>query len=82
MLIYAKEPDELRNVLSNLVNNVFKQIPVMPMHKRLWNIRTTVLRNRRLSAQEAAFRGIRLSNLKLIQLTRDIVYINCRFPSK
>ena len=69
------EPDELRCALGNLINTVFQQNPGMSAFQRLWNIGLCVLKNRRVSAQEAAFR---LSNLKLIQSSRSVVYLNTR----
>ena len=69
------EPDELKCALANLITNVFKQNPSMSVFQRLWNIGTCVLKHRRMSAQEAAFR---LSSLKLIQNSRRVVYLNTR----
>ena len=69
------EPDELKCALSNLITSVFKQNPSMSPFQRLWNIGTCVLKHRRMSAQEAAFR---LSNLKLLQNSRTVVYLNTR----
>ena len=69
------EPDELRCALGNLINTVFQQNPGMSAFQRLWDIGLCVLKNRRVSAQEAAFR---LSNLKLIQSSRSVVYLNTR----
>ena len=69
------EPDELKLALTNLINHVFKQNPTMTAFQRLWNIGTCVLKHSRLSAQEAAFR---LSNLKLVQNSRAVVYVNTR----
>ena len=73
------EPDELRCALSNLINTVFQQNPNINTFQRLWNIGLCVLKNRRVSAQEAAFR---LSNLKLIQSSRSVVYLNTRPENK
>lgn len=69
------EPDELKVALTNIINTVFRQNPNMPVFQRLWNIGTCVLKHRRMTAQEAAYR---LSNLKLIQSTRRVVYVNSR----
>lgn len=69
------EGDELKCALSNLIQTVFKQNPGMSVYQRLWKIGTCVLKHRRMSAQEAAFR---LSNLKLLQNTRTVVYLNTR----
>lgn len=69
------EPDELKVALTNMISTVFTQNPNMPAFQRLWNIGTCVLKHRRMTAQEAAYR---LSNLKLIQSTRTVVYINSR----
>ncbi|WAR10125.1 hypothetical protein MAR_035201, partial [Mya arenaria] len=69
------EPDELKLALANLINTVFKQNPNLTSFQRLWNIGICVLKNRRVSAQEAAFR---LSALKLLQSSRTVVYLNTR----
>lgn len=69
------EPYELKCALGNLINTVFRQYPEMTAFQRLWNIGLCVLKNRRVSAQEAAFR---LSNLKLLQCSRSVVYLNTR----
>lgn len=61
------EPDELRLALTNLIQNVFDQDPSITAFKRLWNIGCCVLKHRRLSSQEAAFK---LSNLKLLQIIK------------
>ena len=73
------EPDELQCALSNLINTVFRQNPEITVFQRLWNIGLCVLKNRRVSAQEAAFR---LSHLQLLQCSRTVVYINTRPQSK
>ena len=73
------EPDELKCALSNLINTVFQQNPEMTAFQRLWNIGLCVLKNRQVSAQEAAFR---LSNLKLIQCSRSVVFLNTRPQAK
>lgn len=73
------EPDELKTALGNLISNVFKSNPTMSLYQRLWKVGTTVLKHRRLSAQEAAFR---LSNLKLLQCSRSVIYLNARTPQK
>ena len=77
--ICKSEPDDLKNALSNLITNVFQQQSNIPMNRKLWQIGTTVLKHRRISAQEAAFR---LSNLKLIQMSMQIVYVNARRPNE
>ena len=76
--ICKSEPDELKNALGQLIHDVFKNSSIT-RHERLRKIGLTVLRHRRLSAQEAAFR---LSNLNLIHVTRTFVYLNTRQPSK
>lgn len=76
--ICKSEPDELKNALGQLIHNVFRENPI-PRHERLLKIGLTVLRHRRLSSQEAAYR---LSNLNLIHVTRCFVYLNTRQPSK
>ena len=69
------EPDELKGALSNLITTVFRQNPDLTNFQRLWNIGTCVLKHRRLSAQEAAFR---LSSLKLIHNSCCVIYVNTR----
>lgn len=64
----------LRNVLNNLPNN-------LPQRNRLLRIGCCVLKTRKLSAQEAAYR---LSDLNLICSTRTVMFLNtkpqkCRF---
>ncbi|WAQ95124.1 hypothetical protein MAR_007595 [Mya arenaria] len=73
--LYKSEPDELKCALANLINTVFKQNPDMTAFQRLWNVGLCVLKNRRVSAQEADFR---LSNLCLIQSSRTVVSLNTR----
>ena len=77
--ICKSEPDELRTDLYNLIHNVFNQQPDLSSYQRLWRIGTTVLRHRRMSAQEAAFR---LSQMAMIQVSRKIIYLNVRPPHK
>jgi hypothetical protein len=77
--ICKSEPDELKTALGNLISNVFKSNPTMTQYQRLWNVGTTVLKHRRFSGQEAAFR---LSNLKLLQYSRSFIYLNTRTPQK
>ena len=75
--ICKSEPDELRNALGNLISAVFPQTENLSAFKKLWKVGTTVLRHRRLTAQEAAFR---MSNLKMISTSRTSVYLNARPP--
>ena len=78
--ICKHEPDELRNALGNLIFNVFVKDPSLTKYKKLWKIGTTVLKHRRLSAQEAAFRMS--SNLHMVEQSRCVVYLNVRLPEK
>ena len=78
--ICKHEPDELRNALGNLIFNVFVKDPSLTKYKKLWKIGTTVLKHRRLSAQEAAFRMS--SNLHMVEQSRRVVYLNVRLPEK
>ena len=73
------EPDELRTGLSNLISGIFKEQPNLSANQRMFRIGLCVLKHRRLSAQEAAFR---LGNLPLIQSSRKTVNLNTRHPSK
>ena len=75
--VCKSEPDELRNALGNLITSVFPSQQSLTPYQKLWKIGTTVLKHRRLSAQEAAFR---MSNLKMVQSTRTCVYLNARKP--
>ena len=77
--ICKSEPDELKNALSKLITQVFQDNPGIPKFQRLLKIGLTVLRHRRMSSQEAAYR---LSNLKLIHTSRKFIYINSRQPKK
>ena len=77
--LYKAEPEELKCALSNLIHTVFQQNQAMSSYQRLWNIGLCVLKHRQVSAQEAAFR---LSNLKLIQCSRAVVYVNTRPENK
>ena len=69
------EPDELKSALGNLLTDILTHDPATSLYQRLWKIGTWILRHRRLSAQEAAFR---LNSLQLIQGSRTTVYINSR----
>lgn len=73
------EPDDLKNALGNLIYSIFKQNPNLSKYQKLLQIGLCVLKNRKMSAQEAAYR---LGNLHLINSTRKVVYINTRFPTK
>ena len=73
------EPDELKVEFSKLIAYFLQNEQNLSLHTRLLKIGTCVLKNRRLSAQEAAFR---MSKLKLIQSSRNVIYINCRESSK
>ena len=77
--ICKSEPDELNNAIGNLITSVFPQQKTMSAYQKLWKIGLTVLRHRRLSAQEAAFR---LSNLKMVHSSRAVVYLNTRHVSE
>ena len=77
--VCKSEPDELKSALGKLIHDVFKQNPTLPKHVKLYRIGLTVLRYRRLSSQEAAYR---LSNLKLIHTSRRFVFINARPQEK
>lgn len=61
--------------MTNLISTVFKENPTFTVFQRLWRIGCCVLNHRGLSCQEAAFR---LSNLKLMQNSRQVVYLNTR----
>ncbi len=48
---------------------------MMSLYQRLWKVGLTVLKHRRMSAQEAAYR---ISALHLLQSSRSVVYVNTR----
>lgn len=73
------EPDDLKNALGNLIYSIFKQNLNLSKYQKLLQIGLCVLKHRRMSAQEAAYR---LGNLHLIHSTRKVVHINTRFPTK
>ncbi len=73
------EPDELRTALSTLIHDVFKSIPSLTPHQRLFRIGQCILRHRQRSGQEAAFC---LGNLNLIETSRETVYVNTRPPNQ
>ena len=73
------EPDDLRCALGNLIQNVFQQNPELPKHKKLLQIGLCVLKHRRLSSQEAAYR---LGDLNLLHTSRSFVNVNTRLPAK
>ena len=69
------EPNELRTALGNLFNEMKEAHPQVSNQQRLFRIGLTVLRHRRMSAQEAAYR---LSNLQMVSMSRKTVYLNAR----
>lgn len=73
------EPEDLRSALGNLILNVFKQNPDLEKHKKLLQIGLCVLKHRRLSSQEAAYR---LGDLNLLHTSRSFVNLNTRLPEK
>ena len=73
------EPDELKREFSKLITDLLASKESITLHSKLFKIGSCVLKNRRLSAQEAAFR---MSNLKLVQSSRNIVYLNCKPQTK
>lgn len=75
--ICKSELDELKSALGNLIHQVFKENPSIPRYQRLLKIGLCVLRHRRLSRQEAAYR---LSNLNLI--SRKYIFVNTMLPEK
>jgi hypothetical protein len=77
--ICKSEPDDLKLALCNLIHGTFKEQPNLSKYQRLWKIGTTVFKHRRFSAQEAAFR---LGNLKMIQISREVLYLDARPPTK
>ena len=77
--ICKSEPEELRNALSYLFTKTLPSLPTLTQREKLWKIGTTVLKHRRLSAQEATYR---LGTMPLVQSSRKIVYLNVRLPHK
>lgn len=77
--ICKSELDELKSALGNLIHQVFKENPSIPRYQRLLKIGLCVLRHRRLSRQEAAYR---LSNLNLIHTSRKYIFVNTMLSEK
>lgn len=77
--IRKSEPDKLKSALGNLIHQVFKENRSIPRYQRLLKIGLCVLRHRRLSSQEAAYR---LRNLNLIHTSRKYIFVNTMLPEK
>ncbi len=73
------EPEELKNALGELFQNVFAQHPNLSRRQKMTHIGMCVLKKRRVSAQEVAFK---LSDMPIIQSSRKIVHVNTRLPDK
>ena len=73
--IAKAEPDDLKEALSKVFNNISSQPQAYSLRKQMYLIGNCVLKTRRLSAQEAA---ARIGNLQLIWKSREIVYLNTR----
>jgi hypothetical protein len=69
------EPDDMKNALGQLIHTVFKNNPTIPKHVKLLKMGLCVLKHRRMSGQEAAYR---MGNLHLFHSTRSVVYLNTR----
>lgn len=67
------EPDDLKNALGNLIHTVLSENPSLPRNVRLMKIGLCVLKHRRMSAQEAAYR---MGSLQLLHASREFVYLN------
>ena len=77
--ICKSEPEELRNALSKLISNVLNVNPDIAIQTRMLYIGHCVLKSRRLSAQEAAYR---LSDLNMYQSSRTTLSVNVKPPTK
>lgn len=74
LTLCKSEPEDLKQALSQLITNIPQNTP---QRNRLIKIGCCVLKNRRLSAQEAAYR---LSDLHLIHSSRTVVSLNTKPP--
>ncbi|CAC5408744.1 unnamed protein product [Mytilus coruscus] len=68
------EPEDLKDALSELISNIPEETT---QRQRLLKIGCCVLKTRKLSAQEAAYR---LSDLHLISTSRTNLYLNVKPP--
>lgn len=73
------EPDELRLAVSALLQEMMAQETPCPQRVRMLKIGACVLKNRRLSAQEAAYR---LGDLQLTFATRTVLSLNTKPPGQ
>ena len=73
--VCKNEPDELKMALANLISQMKTQSPPISSFARLWKIGTTVLRHRKMSAQEAAYK---MSSFSMVHMSRRTVYLNAR----
>ncbi|XP_060605753.1 uncharacterized protein LOC132758214 [Ruditapes philippinarum] len=77
--ICKSEPDDLKNALGDLICNVLNANMSMPRNVRLMKIGLCVLKHRRMSSQEAAFR---MGSLQLLHASREFMYLNTWPPNK
>ena len=73
------EPEDLRAALADVIENFSQSPDSVPLKTQLLRIGNCVLKTRRLSAQDAAYR---ICKLPLIMSTRTTVYVNVRPPAK
>lgn len=73
--IAKAEPDDLKQALGKVIQDVSSQPQPYSMKKKLYLIGNCVLKSRRLSAQEAA---ARLGHLQLIWKSREVIFLNTR----
>lgn len=73
------EPENLKFELSKVINNL-NQMPVLSQSSRMLKIGYCVLKSRKLSAQEAAYRL--LPDLNLIISSRSVLTLNTKPPEK
>lgn len=77
--ICKAEPDNLKNALAELVSSFRLQQQPKPLKDRMFSIGMCVLKQKTLSAQEAAYR---LSDLDFICTSRETVYLSALPPYK
>lgn len=77
--ICKAEPDNLKNALAELVSSFRLQQQPKPLKDRMFSIGMCVLKQRTVSAQEAAYG---LSDLDFIYTSRETVYLSALPPYK
>lgn len=73
--ICKSEPDDLKNALGKLIQDMSNQCESISSFQRLMKIGNCLLQHRRMSSQEASYR---LGNFQLVKSSRKIMYVNTR----